>query len=674
MKIKIADNSGFCFGVKRAVELTENTLKNGQAYISGDLVHNKSVTDKMKILGLKNYDVNSLPQKSNIVVRAHGITKKDKEDLIKNNNTIVDTTCPVLINIYNKIEKYCKEEYEIIIVGNKEHPEIIAMASQVSTKVTIISDKDEANKINNKKNLLVLSQTTNIYENFKEISDIIVSNNTNVVVLNTICNATKLRQESCIELAKKVDCMIVIGGKNSSNTKKLFNLAKNYCINTFWIENKENLDLYVLNKYNSIGITAGASTPSWIIEEVVRYMENLSKDEFMQQVEGSITRIYPKDIVKGEIIYVTNDEVIVNINYRADGIVKLDELSTDPTAKPKDLYKEGQEIEVYVIKLDDGEGNVVLSTRRVEGLKNWQKLVEKEKNGETVELTITKEVKGGVLGTVMGIVAFLPGSQITTHFVKDLSSFIGKTLECKIISSDDKKRRLVVSRKVVEEEENQKKFDEIFDKIEQDTVVKGKVARITNFGAFIDLGGIDGLIHVSDLSWNRIKHPNEVLKVGDEIEVLVLKKNREKNRISLGYKQLTKKPFENFLENNKVGDIVTATVVNLVEFGAFVRLKEGVEGLVHISQISNERIEKPSDELNLDQEVEAKILEIDPENKKIALSIKQTKEPVKKEVEEVKEEVVEVKAEKKVQDEEKFVNQDLDTSIGALLDFDFDEK
>lgn len=676
MIVKIADNAGFCFGVKRAVEMTEDTLSEYKdVYISGDLVHNRHVTERMEEKGLIQYN-RDIPNNKHVIVRSHGASVSDKELLREKGNTVIDCTCPVLLKIYDKIIDYYNNGYQIVIFGSREHPEIIALNGHVSNSAIIVENEEEALKIKNLEKIYLISQTTNIFDNFKRISDIIVDNNNHVIVSNTICNATKKRQDSCMELSKTVDAMIVIGGKNSSNTKKLYNIAKEHCKHTYLIESYEDLDLYEFIKYNSIGITAGASTPSWIIEEVANFMENYSKDEFMEQVDGSMTRIYPKDIVKGEIIYVTDDEVIVNINYKSDGIVKLDELSTDPDAKPKDLFEEGQEIEVYVIKLDDGDGNVVLSTRRVEGLKNWQKLLDSYKAGETVTVHVTKEVKGGLLGTVMGIVAFLPGSQITTTFVQDLKQFIGQDMECRIISADEKKRRLVVSKRVIEEEENQKKIDAIWDTLEVNKVITGKVARLTDFGAFVDLGGVDGLVHVSDISWNRIKHPNEVLNKDDEIEVIVLRKNKEKNRISLGYKQLQKKPFELFLENNAVGDIVEGTVVNLVDFGAFIRLSEGVEGLVHVSQISDEHVEKPSDELNIEDKVEVRILDIDPEEKRIALSIKETKEPskdVEAPVQEEQKKTQKHRREKRDDSFEKvegFRNQELDTSIGALLDFD----
>lgn len=402
-------------------------------------------------------------------------------------------------------------------------------------------------------------------------------------------------------------------------------------------------------------------------------MDNYSKDEFLEQIEDSMTKIYPKDVVKGEVIYVTEDEVIVNINYKSDGIVTLNELSNDENAKPKDLFEEGQEIEVYVIKLDDGEGNVVLSTRRVEGLKNWHSIVEAYENEEPIKVTLNKEVKGGLIGNYKGIVVFIPGSQIKTYFVKDLSQFIGEELECKILSIDEKKRRIVASSRVIEEEKKNKEIEEFWDTFEEGDTLTGKVARLVDFGAFVNLGPMDGLIHISDISWNRIKNPSDVLEIDQEIEVIVLKKDKDKKRVSLGYKQLESKPFEKFLENNKDGDTVKGKVVNLVDFGAFVRLEEGVEGLVHVSEISHNHVEKPSDELEIDQEIEVKILSVHPEEKRIALSIKALEEKPVVEQAKPRKKKVEKQAPKRVQEQAAEQNTAvLDTSIGALIDLDLD--
>ena len=416
--------------------------------------------------------------------------------------------------------------------------------------------------------------------------------------------------------------MVVVGGFNSSNTNKLYQIAQKYCKNVQRIETVKDLPLQKLSKFNIIGVIAGASTPDKVIEEVVNRMDDLTNEELMNSIEDSMKKIYPRDVVNGTIIDVKDDEVFVDIQYRADGIVKLDEMTEEEKENPKDHFEVGQEIEVYVIKLDDGEGNVALSTRRVEGMKNWKNLREAFENDQTVEGDITGSNKGGLTARVMGINGFVPASQIAPYFVKNFKKFVGEHWDLKIISIDERKNRLVLSRKDIVEE----KLDEQWDELEEGQVITGKVARLTDFGAFVEIGSLDGLLHVSDIAWTRVEHPKDVLNIGDDIEVKILKLNKEKNRISLGRKQLLEKPFAEFANNHEVGDVISGKVVNLLDFGAFVEVSEGVEGLIHVSEISWEHVEKPSDELSVGDEVEVKIFSIDPEEEKIGLSIKALKE------------------------------------------------
>ena len=399
-------------------------------------------------------------------------------------------------------------------------------------------------------------------------------------------------------------------------------------------------------------------------------MDNITNEEFMEQVEESMVKIYPKDIVKGTIINVKEDEVFVDIKYRYDGIVKKDEMSEEEAADPLKAFSVGDEIDVYVIKLDDGEGNVSLSTSRVEGLKNWKKLLEVFENGEVVKASVKGSNAGGLVVKVMGINGFIPASQITTYFVKNFTQYEGQDLDAKILSIDEKKKRVVLSSRVLQEE----KLDTVWGKLIPDAIVTGKVVRMVDFGAFIDLGGVDGLVHVSDISWDRVTKPSEVLEVGQEVEVKILKANREKGRVSLGIKQLTEKPFDLFVKNHKAGDVLTGEVVNLLDFGAFLKLEEGVEGLVHVSQISNEHVEKPSDVLNIGDKLEVKILEIDTENQRISLSKRALMEPkqtVKKENKEVSEKTnskPKNESKKTVKFEEPKEDNSFGSNLGDLLD------
>ena len=624
MKIIVAKNSGFCNGVRRSVDLANKASeKNIKTYTLGPLVHNPTQVKMLEKKGVSVVDENEVlkVKNSQMVIRSHGVSENLKENLKKNSNEVVDATCPVLLNIYKKIIEKENEGYTVVIIGDKEHPEIKAMASYVNNGI-IIKDETEAKNITNMSKLYVVSQTTNRIDFFENIAHELEKTNDDVVIENTICNATRLRQEACKSLSKEVDCMIVVGGFNSSNTNKLYQIAQKYCENVQRIETVKDLPLQKLSNFNIIGVIAGASTPDQVIEEVVNRMDDLTNEELMNSIEDSMKKIYPRDVVNGTIIDVKDDEVFVDIQYRADGIVKLDEMTEQQRENPKDNFEIGQEVEVYVIKLDDGEGNVSLSTRRVEGMKNWKNLREAYENDQTVEGDVTGANKGGLTARVMGINGFVPASQIAPYFVKNFKKFVGEHWDLKIISIDERKNRLVLSRKDIVEE----KLDEQWDELEEGQVITGKVARLTDFGAFIEIGSLDGLLHVSDIAWTRVEHPKDVLNIGDDIEVKILKLNKEKNRISLGRKQLLEKPFAEFTNEHEVGDVITGKVVNLLDFGAFVEVSEGVEGLIHVSEISWDHVEKPSDELNIGDEVEVKILSIDPEEEKIGLSIKALKE------------------------------------------------
>ena len=624
MEIIIAENSGFCFGVKRSVDLAHEALDSDkEKYTVGPLIHNPQLVEKLEGQGLKVLTKEQALKikDSLIVIRAHGESAEFKQALLENGNEILDATCPVLSNIYKKIITKEEEGYQVIIVGDPNHPEIIAMDSYLKNGI-IISDETEAKNIKCEKPLYVVSQTTNRADFYYDIANTLKENNGSVVIENTICNATKLRQESASDLSKEVDCMIVVGGFNSSNTNKLYQVVSLYNKNVFRIETVKDLPLQKLSEFKKIGIIAGASTPDEIIEEVVSKMDEFTKEDFMNSLEDSLKKVYPKDVITGTVIDVKDDEVFVDIQYRADGIIKLDEMTEEEQENPKDHFEVGTDIDVYVIKLDDGEGNVALSTRRVQGMKVWKDLAEKFENEELVTGTVSGYNKGGLTVDVEGISGFVPASQVATYFVKNFKKFVGETWDLKIVSIDERKNRLVLSRKDVLEGELEDRWEEL----EEGQVIEGEVARLTDFGAFVEVNGLDGLLHVSDIAWSRVEVPSDVLNVGDKIEVKILKLNQEKNRISLGRKQLLDKPFDSFVKSHEVGDVVKGKVVNLLDFGAFVEVADGVEGLVHVSEISWDHVEKPSDELNVGDEVEVKIISIDKEEEKVGLSIKQLEE------------------------------------------------
>ena len=624
MKIIIADNAGYCFGVKRAEDKTKDTLRDSklQVYSYGPLVHNKQAVSALEENGLITIEEYDNISEGHIIVRSHGIPKTVAEDIKNRNLDLVDCTCPYVLSVHKKVEDYSNKGYDIIIVGDSIHPEIIGINGWCNNKAYIINSEEEAKNLPEFKKVCVVSQTTNRLDKFESLSEIVKSKAEEVVLHNTICNATKIRQESADEISKKVDAMVVIGGKHSSNTLKLVEISKKNCKDVFHIETIEDLSLQDIQRFNTIGITAGASTPDWIIKEAVLAMDNLNNDEMMEAIESSFKRIHRGEVVKGTVLYVTENEVMVNINYKSDGIITRDELSTDPDATPKNTVSVGDEISVYVIKLDDGEGNVVLSLKRVEDLKNWDKLEEALENKTDLECKVLSAVKGGLTANVLGINGFIPASHVSTSFVKELEQFKGKVFNVRVIDLDKDKRRVILSRKEVEKEVLGKKRAEVWANLKVDDTVEGVVQRLTDFGAFVDLGGVDGLIHISDLSWNRVKHPSDILKAGDKVEVVVLSFDEAKNRISLGLKQTVEEPWELFKNTVKVGDIVDGKVVNLLDFGAFVRLNEGVDGLLHVSQISKDHVNKPADVLKVGDTVKVKVIEVNEDDRKISLSAK----------------------------------------------------
>ena len=659
MEIIIANHAGFCFGVKRAVNMATDELDNDKTefYSLGPLIHNQQAVKGLENRGLHAVDrIDDLKDKK-IIIRSHGVGKDIVSKMHDNNTNIIDSTCPYVKSVHNRVEDFEKQGYNIVIIGDANHPEVVGINGWCNYNAFIVNSIEDVDRLPQLDKICVVSQTTNTKEKFDIISKALIEKGNEVKIFNTICNATNQRQQSCEELSKMVDAMIIIGGYHSSNTRKLAEVAKKHCKNVYHIEIANELPLNDLSKFKKIGITAGASTPDWIIKEVIETMDSINNNEeinneMMEAIENTFTRIHRGDVLKGEVIYVTNNEVMVNINYKSDGIITREELTNDPSVSPKDLFKQGDEIDVFVLRLDDGEGNVVLSAKRVDDFKNWDKLEEMYNDKERVECKVVNIIKGGLSVLVNNINGFMPASQVSMNYVTDLNSYKGKTLIAKIIDFDKEKRRIILSRKEIEREELKNSRKELWANLEENKVVEGVVQRLTNFGAFVDLGGVDGLIHISDLSWNRVKHPSEIVKEGQKVMVRILSFDKEKNRISLGLKQTVEEPWIAFSNNVKIGDIVEGTVVNLLDFGAFVRLKEGVDGLLHVSQISKDHISKPSDALKIGDIVTVKVIDINGEDKKVSLSIKDANE-----------------SETNTEDSEvKEVEEELDVTIGDIIE------
>ena len=634
MEILLAKTAGFCFGVNNAVKTVLDLVnnKNEKIYTLGPIIHNKSMVDYLERLGIKSVekieDINE--DRATVVIRTHGIGPGIYEK-IKNsgkNIAVVDATCPYVKKIHNLVMNKYNEGYKIIIVGDKEHAEVIGINSWCNNEALIINNVNDVYQLpESDDKVFVVSQTTFNYENWLSIIELLKSKYKNIEYRNTICAATSDRQKEADEISRKVDMMLVIGDKRSSNTRKLFEICRENCKCTYMIENSGELPPVNIQEIKKVGITAGASTPEWIIKEVLSKMDELNNQDkelsFAEAFEKSMVRLRAGDVVKGKIISIGSDEVYVDLGYKSDGIIPFEELSYDPNFKPEKSLKPGMEIEVYVEKVNDGEGNVLLSRKKAEHLRVWDVLEEMYKNGQSVDAVVTEVINGGVIAINRGIRIFIPASQLSDRYVTNMEDFLNKSINVKLIEFNRDKNRVVGSRRVLLEEEKERLSKELWSSIEVGKKYTGIVKNLTNFGAFVDIGGAEGLIHLSELSWHKINHPSEVLNVGDTVEVTVLEFDRETKKISLGYKKPEDNPWNKVLSKYKVGDIVEGTVVRLVPFGCFVEIEDNVDGLVHISQISNKKLAKPGDVLKIGQKVQAKILEIDADKKKIALSIRE---------------------------------------------------
>ncbi len=673
MKIILAKHAGFCFGVKRAVNRALDLAKQGENVVTlGDLIHNKQFVAYLRKNGICTVEEISQAAQagSKVLIRSHGVPPSAYAELEQQQVAYEDLTCPFVERIHRRVyEQQALFDY-IIIVGKKDHPEVVGICGWAGAKALVVGDEEQAKALPRLGNVLIVAQTTITRELFDTICRIVEAKAQHCTVFDSICETTALRQKEAAEIARKSDAMLVIGDRQSSNSRKLYEIAKKYCRNAYFIEDASEVILENFTECDIIGIVAGASAPDWIIREVCTLMElektqvteetaaveaeaaqaaevveaapvaeevetaqpvEVEESSFAEEMEKTFVKIRRGQFVKGVVVHVTDEEVCVNIGYKADGLIKKDDLTLTGDVAPSDLFKEGDEIEAEVVSLNDGVGNVVLSRKKIENQVKWKEFVENLDMDAIYECVVTKTIKGGVLTKFNGYEAFIPASQLSLKYVEDLSVFVGKTLLVKIIDVDKRQKRFVLSNKEALKQQIAEQEKMIFASFEKGSVVRGVVKRLTDFGAFVDVGGVDGLLHITDISWVRIKHPKDVLSENQEIDVKILNVDPEKKRISLGYKQLQPKPWDLVSEKYIVGETVTGKVVRIAPFGAFVELEPTIDGLVHISQVTNRRIEKVEDVLSLGQEVTAKVLEVNPEKKRISLSIRALMQPEKRE-------------------------------------------
>lgn len=630
MKLVQAKTAGFCYGVRRAVELAEKTAAEGQpCYMLGSIIHNANVVEELRRRGMETISSpEEAPEGSTVLIRSHGETREAIEQLRARGVRVVDATCPNVAHIHKLVSEASAAGRIPVIMGKKTHPEVVATASRCSGAVLVESAEElEAWLLADEKRrdlpLTLVSQTTASKESWKLTVKTAKKLCTNAIAFDTICSATYHRQAEAVSLAQQCDVMVVIGDHQSSNTRHLAELCEEQCSRVVWVERAEELPEDLMHNAQCVAITAGASTPGWIIKEVKTKMsEEIMEIEesFEDMLDKSIKTINTGDKVTCTVVNVTPTEIQVELGTKHTGYISAAEYSSDSSVKLEEAVKVGDTLDAIVVRVSDQDGIVTLSKKKLDANRNWEEVEAAVESKAVLEGFIKEENKGGVVANVKGIRVFIPASQTGLRRGEPMTGLVGTTVRLNITEVNRGRRRVVGSIRSVAAAERAARAKAVWDNIEVDKHYTGVVKSLTSYGAFVDIGGVDGMVHVSELSWSRIKHPSEVVSVGDTVDVYVIKYDPERKKISLGMKDHSISPWENFMNTCSVGDVVSARVVKLMSFGAFAEVVPGVDGLIHISQIADHRVEKPEDELSEGQIVEVKITNIDTEAKKISLS------------------------------------------------------
>nr|WP_306820334.1 bifunctional 4-hydroxy-3-methylbut-2-enyl diphosphate reductase/30S ribosomal protein S1 [Flavonifractor plautii] len=630
--MELARSAGFCYGVRRAVQMAEMAAEEGRPCVMlGPIIHNRDVIAYLESIGVGLVDTpEEVPPGAAVLIRSHGEGRPVHEALARLGRPVIDATCPNVSRIHQIVSRAEEGGRQVLIIGTRTHPEVAAIAGWCRRPVVLEGVAGLSNWLETAPErrdipLTMVSQTTSTRFIWDSCVEKAKKECTNLKIFDTICNATCKRQSEAQALAARSDAMVVIGGRESSNTKRLAELCGALCPMVVWIERAAELEPSNLCRKASIGITAGASTPEWIIKEVYDKMsdENIEIEEsFAEMLEKSIKTLNTGEKVTGVVTGITPTEIYVDLGTKHAGYIPVSELTDDPTAKVEDLVKIGDEIETYVMRVNDQEGVVTLSKKRLDTVKSWDDIEQAREEHTTVEGVVTEENKGGVVVSIKGVRVFVPASQTGLPRETPMSQLLKQHVRLRITEVNRARRRVVGSIRAVEAEERAAKAAEVWANIEENKRYTGTVKSLTSYGAFVDIGGVDGMVHISELSWSRIKHPSEVVSVGDTVEVYVISFDKEKKKISLGMKDRSQNPWEVFTGKYQPGDVANVRVVKLMTFGAFAEVVPGVDGLIHISQIADHRIDKPGDVLSEGQMVDVKIIDIDYDNKKVSLSIR----------------------------------------------------
>ena len=641
MSVTLAKHSGFCFGVKRATETAEALADTGgKIYTLGHLIHNKKYTEYLEKKGVRSIDegglsrlLSSPPANATVIIRAHGISRglmNTLREAEKSDGTfhVCDCTCPFVSKIHKIMDENTSDDTFAVIFGDASHPEVKGIVSYIHGDYAVISGSAEletslSDDLRDKlaeKRIIVASQTTLNHFDYEKSKKNIQKLYTNALFFDTICCVTEERQLETEELAQNCDVMLIVGDGESANSRKLYEIAKQNCKSTFFIESASEIPDNIKKMHCKAGISAGASTPGYIIEEVQTIMSE--HENFAELLDESFKNISTGDTVVGYVMSVSGTEVRVDIGSKCTGILTLDNVTDDPQAKLENLFKVGDQIEAVAYRVSDVDGIAFLSTKKITAANDWKLVQEAFENGTVLEGRVTEAVKGGVVIRALSQRIFVPASQTMVPRDGDLSTLVGTTQKFKIIDLDASRRRVLGSIRVVAREERKAREEAFWNEIEVGKHYTGTVKSMTSYGVFVDLGGVDGMVHSSELTWLHISNPKDIVSIGDKLDVFVKSFDREKGRISLGHKTEETNPWTLFRAAHNVGDVVSVTIASMMPFGAFAQIIPGVDGLIHISQIADKKLAHPSDVLEKGQVVDAKITDIDDEKHKVSLSIR----------------------------------------------------
>lgn len=657
MRVILAKTAGFCFGVDRAVNMAYELAYSGaRAATLGQLIHNSLVTDDLAAKGVRIISSPAEAQRGEtVIIRAHGVAAEVYVELKGTGAEICDATCPFVKKIHRIVAENSGEDTEVFIAGDPNHPEVIGIKGHCKGEVNIFNSEAELDEIikndgkNYDKRIIAVSQTTFSQKVWKICKEKIKKYYTNAKIFDTICFATRERQDEAALISKQSDMMIIIGDRHSSNTAKLKAVCSENC-DTYLVERAAELNTINFSHCATVGVTAGASTPSAIIKEVLFAMSEIVNEttniqveevpsevaaaedmDFSAALEESLNNMSTDQRVKGVVMGITPTEIQVDIGRKHAGFVPMDEYSADPNADAAKELKVGDTLDLIIMKTNDAEGTVMLSKRRFDAQKAWTDIIAAEEDGRVLEGTVAEVIKGGILVVSGGVRIFIPASLATERKDEPLEDLLKKTVKFRIIEVNKQRRRAVGSIRAVLKDMRKEAAEAFWAQAEVGQKYHGVVKSMTNYGAFVDIGGVDGMVHISEMSWKRIKNPAEVFSIGQEVDVYIKALDAENKKISLGYRRDEDNPWEILRKNYPVGSVIEAEIVGLTTFGAFARIIPGIDGLIHISQIADRHISKPQDVLTVGDKVTCKITAIDFDKKRVSLSIRALIEPAAEE-------------------------------------------